>query len=411
MITRILTLLIILLGSALLSLLLPLSFLDFSTDGQEQFITYQDPKGMFTIQYPGNWEKKENQSGGVSFFVPETSAVFEIYVQSLGQLKELYHRDFDSLEQFADRHILYLQHPQFGKREISGGVNSTTIGENRALRTESNRGALSPSFDKMLHIWTLAGNDAYTFTFTARPAIYQEYLPTIEKMIDSFRFLNVSSVPGTIQVTEPELNKTAPSSPVEETSPQQTVELMETYTHPQGTYSIQYPSGWEVLPATNRFENIEVELSKPNLGPGQMVTVDLRVLEDVGRELDIAGDLEAFIDLSVIRGSVTNQVPGFSVEEGIECGKYTIQGAEETCSVLYSRIDPTLGSRFATLQVSGLSGDNVYVVSYTASPNEFDKDLAEGERIINSFRITEDGQGEEGEEENESVGDTANIFN
>jgi hypothetical protein len=171
------------------------------------------------------------------------------------------------------------------------------------------------------------------------------------------------------------------------------------YKDPQGTFSIQYPIGWEVSPAQNRFENVEVEVSKPDLGFGQRVSVDVRILEDVGEELDIAGDLEEFLDLSIVKGSITNQVPGFSVEENIECGKHTIIDAEETCSVLYSRIDQTLGGRFATLSVAGVSGDDVYVISYTASPNEFDSNLAQGEQIINSFRITGDGGSEEGEDD------------
>lgn len=160
-----------------------------------------------------------------------------------------------------------------------------------------------------------------------------------------------------------------------------------TYEDPQGTFSIQYPADWEASPAENRFENVEVEFSKPNLGISQRMSVDVRILEDVGEELEIAGDLEEFLDLSVVQGSVTNQVPGFNVEEDIECGKYMIAGTEETCSVLYSFIDPAIGSRLATLQVAEVLGDDVYVASYTAPPNEFDTNLAQGEQIINSFRI------------------------
>ena len=76
--------------------------LDFSY-GQEQFTKYHDPKGMFTIQYPNNWDKKENQSGGVSFIAPETSTVFAINIQNIRQLEEIYNREISSLEQFADR--------------------------------------------------------------------------------------------------------------------------------------------------------------------------------------------------------------------------------------------------------------------------------------------------------------------
>lgn len=162
------------------------------TFGQEQFVTYRDPQGKFTIQYPSNWDKKENQSG-VSFLIPETSAVFAINIQSLRQLEELYNRELDSLEQFADSNVQRIQ--ELGsQRQIPRGLISTTLGGYPVFRGESEPASGSEG-SKMLHIWALVDDDAYTFSFSARQSErhpdYQEYLPTIEKMIDSFRFLNV----------------------------------------------------------------------------------------------------------------------------------------------------------------------------------------------------------------------------
>jgi hypothetical protein len=189
--------------SSILALFLNGSPLIYAQE-KEQFLTHQDAAGKFTIQYPGDWEKRENQSGGVSFYIPETSAVFSIYVQSLGQLEELFHEQVESLEQVTDIHVQRLQSSTFGKRLIPGGVNSTTIADIRVFKTESDPGPLSFSLDKMLHLWALVGDDAFTFTFSARPAVYEEYLPTIEKMLDSYVFLNPPTAPTATQVTEQE---------------------------------------------------------------------------------------------------------------------------------------------------------------------------------------------------------------
>jgi hypothetical protein len=79
--------------SSILALFLHGSPLIYAQEN-EQFLTHQDANRKFTIQYPGNWEKKENQSGGVSFYIPESSAIFSIYVQSLVQLEELFHEQY-----------------------------------------------------------------------------------------------------------------------------------------------------------------------------------------------------------------------------------------------------------------------------------------------------------------------------
>ncbi|HEU4443090.1 MAG TPA: hypothetical protein VFR94_00270 [Nitrososphaeraceae archaeon] len=83
---------------------------------------------------------------------------------------------------------------EFGsQRQIPRGLNSTTVGGHPVFRGESEPETESAG-NKMLHVWALVDDDAYTFSFSARQSDYQEYLPTIEKMINSFRFLNVSSL-------------------------------------------------------------------------------------------------------------------------------------------------------------------------------------------------------------------------
>ncbi len=64
------------------------------------------------------------------------------------------------------------------------------MSDQRAFRTESvpDTGTFSSSRDKILHIWSLVGDNAYTFKFSADRPIYKEYLPTIERMVNSFRF-------------------------------------------------------------------------------------------------------------------------------------------------------------------------------------------------------------------------------
>lgn len=231
---------VLLLCTALFSVL-TLSLLDFGslTLGQEQFLTYKDTKGMFTIQYPDSWEKKENQSGGVSFYIPETPAVFSIYVQSLEKLEDLYNTEVSSLEQFVDRNVQYLQGSYFGNRLIPDGLTPTTISNQSAFRAESEPGTGSSpaSRDKMLHLWALVGDSAYTFTFRAREPVYLEYLPTIDRMIETFK----------------SMKKSATQPPIQQQQPQQNQQLAQSYSPPPGQQeSIPLP---EFVPKPG--ENIE----------------------------------------------------------------------------------------------------------------------------------------------------------
>jgi hypothetical protein len=222
---------------------------------QEQFLTFRDPKDMFTIQYPNSWEKKDNQSGGVSFYIPESRAVFSIYVQPLQKLEDLYNRKLSSLEQLVDLNIQRLQNWNFANRLIPGGVTSMTISNQSAFRAESEPGpGLSPgSRDKMLHIWSLIGDAAYTFTFSAREPIYLEYLPTVNKMIGSFK-------PLKIPATAPQITQVIDNpADVQSLNKITTSHLTGWKTFSDGNLSIQlrYPPDWIV----SHFESADGQIN------------------------------------------------------------------------------------------------------------------------------------------------------
>ena len=40
-----------------------------------------------------------------------------------------------------------------------------------------------------MQIWTLKGNNAYLITYKAEPGKYSKYLPTVQKMIESFQII------------------------------------------------------------------------------------------------------------------------------------------------------------------------------------------------------------------------------
>ncbi|MGH9976070.1 MAG: hypothetical protein ACRD8Z_09595, partial [Nitrososphaeraceae archaeon] len=71
--------------------------------------------------------------------------------------------------------------------------NSTTLADNPAYRI-----AISPQVGnnsqfmfKIMRIWTIEDNNVYAIAYTAEPGRYDNYLPTVQKMIDSFEIADI----------------------------------------------------------------------------------------------------------------------------------------------------------------------------------------------------------------------------
>jgi hypothetical protein len=154
------------------------------------FLTYENPIVGIKIQYPSNWDKQENikSSSGNSTLV------------DLVTFSSPFKNNSDTIAQNLDVKIDNISDIQ--PTTLAGYANDTVTDLRQDFKViESNTNATlagNPAYKfvytgieesvnlQAMIVLTIKGDRAYIISYTAQPAIYSYYLPTIQKMINSF---------------------------------------------------------------------------------------------------------------------------------------------------------------------------------------------------------------------------------
>jgi hypothetical protein len=149
-----------------------------------------------------------------------------------------------------------------------------------------------------------------------------------------------------------------------------------TYKDPQGRFSINYPQGWNVTAATNRFQGYQVQFQQI-YGIGNSSAISLLI------DKNVTSDARDYI-VSVLIPFLRNSFPYFTVGEDLECSKYML-GGHKACSFIYSVgiAEGQIGTMHVATQVNG----TLYSIAFHSSPDAFEKNLPIVEKMINSFKI------------------------
>jgi len=147
-----------------------------------EFLTYDDIITGFSIKYPPDWERAQHLDKSVTFLAPRESnsdtnpaglGIMVIEVESnktlasitqnqLNILKNLY-PDIQILESME---TIFLGHP-------SHMIIFTATDNTQSMR-------------KAMQIWFKEDNKAFLMTYKSDNQRYSKYLPTIDKMLNSF---------------------------------------------------------------------------------------------------------------------------------------------------------------------------------------------------------------------------------
>ena len=147
-----------------------------------EFLTYDDIITGFSIKYPPDWERAQHLDKSVTFLAPRESnsdtnpaglGIMVIEVESnktlasitqnqLNKLKNLY-PDIQILESME---TIFLGHP-------SHMIIFTATDNTQSMR-------------KAMQIWFKEDNKAFLMTYKSDTQRYSKYLPTIDKMLNSF---------------------------------------------------------------------------------------------------------------------------------------------------------------------------------------------------------------------------------
>src|SRR5919107_3758811 len=159
------------------------------------FKTYENSTYGILMQYPSDWKKVEpGQSSQrsnfniiVGFLSPKESAfyrsppaAFSVGIQNLSSSQSII------VDQYSGAQINFI-------RQQASVLESNTInlkGNNNALAHKivyiNNEG------QKIMQVWTIKGNKAYHITYAANETRYADYLPPVQKMIDSFKIVSLT---------------------------------------------------------------------------------------------------------------------------------------------------------------------------------------------------------------------------
>ena len=147
-----------------------------------EFLTYDDLITGFSIKYPPDWERAQHIDKSVTFLAPRESnsdtnpaglGIMVIEVESNSTLASITQNQLNTLKNlYPDIQILesmetiFLGHP-------SHMIIFTATDNTQSMR-------------KAMQIWFKEDNKAFLMTYKSDNQRYSKYLPTIDKMLNSF---------------------------------------------------------------------------------------------------------------------------------------------------------------------------------------------------------------------------------
>lgn len=149
------------------------------------FLTYQDNTLGIKIDYPTSWIH-ELHPGGLVTFLPSLEGNTNTYPAGLGIIVEHLKARNIPLSEITKIQIKNStqNHPDFKLLEST----DFRLAGNTAYKIVFTATDSMKHERKAMQIWTVNGDKAYLITYKAEPGQYSKYLPTIEKMVDSFQF-------------------------------------------------------------------------------------------------------------------------------------------------------------------------------------------------------------------------------
>lgn len=162
------------------------AFLGFpsSTANNNNFLTYQDSTLGIKIDYPVGWIH-ELHPGSLVTFLASLESDSNTYPAGLGITVQHLGSGNTSLNEVTKVQIKNLtqSHPDFKLTESTNSILAGNIAHKIVFSATDNMKHERTA----MQIWTLKGDNAYLITYKAEPGKYSKYLPTIQKMIDSFQ--------------------------------------------------------------------------------------------------------------------------------------------------------------------------------------------------------------------------------
>jgi hypothetical protein len=162
---------------ALLVVMVPAAAL--GTPTQQQFQNYQSPTLGVSIQYPSDWKLLEESNDKLRFIKQEGFVTADLNVEDIDQSDA-------TLPEYANTRVneLRTQRPDFQLLSFEPTMISNDIPAQKVVYTFDREE--DGKTNKVTRIWSINEGKIYTLAYIAESSQYDQYLPTLQKMVDSF---------------------------------------------------------------------------------------------------------------------------------------------------------------------------------------------------------------------------------
>jgi hypothetical protein len=157
-----------------------------NSTNNSSYSIYENAADRISIMYPSNWQKIEYPAGAMGYGVGH-----RIIANFLAPL--------NSSDQWRGSLTIQISSQSDLKNIVPQNVtaNTTNLASHRAFKLEytnneriyrnSNLTNFNTIALKVMQVWTTIGDNTYLLTYNAETSKYPQYLPIIQKMLNSFK--------------------------------------------------------------------------------------------------------------------------------------------------------------------------------------------------------------------------------
>ncbi len=165
-----------------------------AVNSNNNFITYENPTYGIRIQYPGDWQKTEHINANrfwVDFMSPLKNNPNAFPVTLSLSVEGLNHTITTTTNEYVNGILINAKQslPDFQIIESNPDVNMTGISAYKIVYSFLSQDPAAQVHFQSMNIWSVKDKKVYAISYTQAKSLYAAYLPTVQKMVDSFEII------------------------------------------------------------------------------------------------------------------------------------------------------------------------------------------------------------------------------
>jgi YVTN family beta-propeller protein len=314
------------------------------------FVVYENPASGVTIEYPTYW-KKQQTDRNVTFFSP-LSGYSDSYQENLFLSVDPSYKMTINETVASDIDNAKKSYSDFKLLTESSKVNSPIV--NTTLEGNTNQtGEIAYKYtDKQQHkfivkqIFAIENDKVYRIRYTAEVAKYSNYLPIIQKMIDSFKIIDLL--------------------PLEKVN-------LKTYENSTSGIRMQYPHEWISSDQIKNKNKGEISFW-PRSENNTLSQVRIGSYRILGETLD-----------EIVSDNINSNRQNLTSFQLTESSSTTLAGNSSAYKVIFTFTDS--GVYYKEMGIYMIKGNKLFLLSYIEEPGRFSSYLPTVQKMADSLRI------------------------